>query len=232
MPTRIFDRNTVVLLACAAVMIGWRFVTVGSVSVVDAEGPRPLPGWGEIALTGLWVGSERAPVKIVEFGDFACEYCREQHMALARLRHELPDHVTLIFKHLPGRRGYALSKLAECAADHESFPRFLDAVFAIPQDSLLRSTVRSVASVTLEEGLVDACIGEVDMHDPEIERDISDALRFGVDGTPTLLLNGILLDGVTDYERLRAEVISELETFDNFRQYRTRRDRHYGILEN
>ena len=63
------------------------------------------------------LGSENAPVQIVEFADYECPYCQKVNGDLNRMREQFGDQVSLVYKDFPlpmhplaaqSRRGRAL----------------------------------------------------------------------------------------------------------------------------
>ena len=67
-----------------------------------------------------WRGGERAPVTLVEYGDYECPYSRMAFRAIQRLEQQLGGQLRFVFRHLPLTRIHphtlAAAHLAEAAA--------------------------------------------------------------------------------------------------------------------
>lgn len=196
---------------------------------------RLLPFLAGLLLLGiagavLWNGAKPTPAQtelpvntLVEFGDFNCPYCAFFAVqTLPRLRRDYIDNGRMAYqyRHYPflseGSRQAAIA--AECAREQEAFAAFHDRIY------------RELATAALGAGdLPDPediprfqRIGAAAVEFPRIyrdclrsaraagivETDLELGRRLGVPGTPTLFLNGIMLEHrlVSDYPRLTAEL--------------------------
>lgn len=72
------------------------------------------------------LGSRAAPVELVEYGSYACSFCRAANVKVAEARDALGDRIVYVFRHKP-LRGSDLARraaeLAEQAPDAERFWR-------------------------------------------------------------------------------------------------------------
>jgi protein-disulfide isomerase len=175
---------------------------------VDAT---PIPQWARVASTGQWLGSERAPLKIVEFADFTCIHCAEQHEILLQFRAEFPDQAAVVFKHFPlGTPGYELALAAECVSETGQFSVFHDAAFRLRKSGI---TAARWWQVTRQAGIADssriaACVLQR-TGSSEVETDVTDGRRLALSGTPAMLLNGVLHKGVVPIEALRRAIVEQ-----------------------
>ncbi len=168
--------------------------------------PVTVSDWPEIADVGHRIGPEDAAVTLVTFSDFECPTCaylaREE---LPRLREKYPGSIALVYRHWPLSRhrfAYPAARAVECAAQQDRFEAFHDIIFA-QQDSLGLKTFAEMAS---EAHIPDLTLFEVCMRNtepvPSIEADIAKAIELGATGTPTLVVNGLLLRGAIRSELL------------------------------
>lgn len=152
------------------------------------------------------LGPDNAKVTIVEFADFECPACGsfEAH-ALRFVRDAYPQDVAIVFRHWPlpyHRFAYPAAKAAECAEFEGHFREFHDLLYN-QQDSLGLKTFRQFG---VESGIsnlerFDACLskpGQVAV----IDSDAAFAKTLDSPGTPTLVINGILLGSVPDSAQL------------------------------
>jgi protein-disulfide isomerase len=169
----------------------------------------------EIPIDGSPRGGAAKPlVMIVVFSDFECPYCAKIARALARLTLEYPEHVAVVYKHYP-LATHPSSELAArggfAALRQEKFWEMHDTMFSAQGSPLDRERILVMA---LGLGMdVDAF--EKDMASPEATKTIDADRRLGkelgVDGTPTLFVNGRKVQGGLDEldARIREEFLRD-----------------------
>ncbi len=163
-------------------------------------------------------GSPQAPVMIVEFSDFQCPFCRKVQSALKNLLETYQGQVSLAYRDFPLRGMHSQAELAaeasRCAVEQGKFWEYHDLLFGNP-DKLNRSGVAGMAqSLGLDEKQFDACLSS-GKYTKQIEQDLQDGIRAGVEGTPGIFINGILLSGAQPeaaFEKIiRAELAAPKE---------------------
>lgn len=138
------------------------------------------------------IGVASSSVVLVEFSDFECPFCRRfEGETFGQIKKKLVDtgHLLYAYKHLPlaeiHRRAMSLARAAECAAAQGRFWDMRSSLFALPMltdDRVLDAAIRS--GVSREP--FGSCLAE--LHDARINRDMADAERFGIIGTPAFLI--------------------------------------------
>jgi protein-disulfide isomerase len=141
-------------------------------------------------------------VTIVEFGDFECPACRVFAVKVvpAILRH-FPAQVAILFRNWPlpqHRFAYLAARAAECAGEQGKFEPLHDLLYS-KQDSI---GLKSFASFARESGVGDtvafqACLVRA-APVPAIEADVAEAHRIHSPGTPTIVVNGLMVQGAAD----------------------------------
>lgn len=155
--------------------------------------PTYLSAWRAFPSAGVTVGDSLAPVKIVEFADLECPFCRVFHERVERIRREFGDKVALVYIHYPlpnHRFARPAARAMECAASQGRFAEFQTAVFA-KQDSLgLRSwaAYATDAQVTDRERFAQ-CAADTSTV-ARIEAGVALGAQIHVRGTPTVIVNG------------------------------------------
>ena len=168
----------------------------------------------ELSADRIFLGAASAPVTIVEYSDFLCGYCGQGQATMHELLRRHPGQVRVFFKHYPARPGSlepAVVFEALALQSPEAAWRFADLAFA-NQQSLADGTGKGVAALLASmEGSfkLDAARLKKDMQSPalraRIEADVAEAKAFGVQGTPTFVVNGVTVRGaapVEDFEEL------------------------------
>jgi protein-disulfide isomerase len=136
-------------------------------------------------------GAADAPVTLVEFSDFECPHCGRAHGILNELLGAHPD-VRLVFKHCPllmHPRAVPAARAAEAARTQGKFWEMHDLLFEHQralEDADLEGYARQLG-LDLERFRADLASPEVHAR---VEADRDEAARVGVQGTPTIFVNG------------------------------------------
>jgi NhaA family Na+:H+ antiporter len=153
------------------------------------------------------LGSPRADITLVEYGSYACPYCRAANEEIARLRDQFGDRLRYVFRHRPitgsdiARRA---ADVAESAPDPESFWK-AHVKLMTRSASLTEADVLAVAS---DLG-VDEDTGQAPGR-ARVDADIASAAASGVRVTPTFFINGRRYDGPWDAVSLSEAMIGSL----------------------
>jgi protein-disulfide isomerase len=157
-------------------------------------------------------GPRDAPVHIVMFSDFQCPYCAQAEPVLARVRQIYGDKVAITFRDYPlpiHPLAMIAAKAANCAAKSGKYWEFHDALFA-SQTDLSRDRIREIAeSLGLSMNDLASCF-DAPATNLEIQHDVDDGRRLGVDSTPTFFVNGRMLSGSQTVDRLASVIDDEL----------------------
>ncbi len=157
-------------------------------------------------------GAKNAPVQIVEFSDFQCQYCAQAEPVLARIRQVYGDKVAITFRDYPlpiHPLAVTAAKAANCAAKSGKYWEFHDALFA-SQNDLSRDRILQIGqSLGLPLDAMARCFD-----DPataaEIESDLEEGRRLGIEVTPTFFVNGRMLSGSQTLDHFATVIEDEL----------------------
>ena len=152
------------------------------------------------------VGPTTAPVTIVEFGDFECPICKESVAILEQLRALYPHQVRVVYRDFPlavHPQARAAAEAAQCAYEQGEFWAYHDALFAeapnIPNYGKLAERLH------LNTQTFDSCLASVGPK-AAVSRDLNEAQRLGLSGTPTFFVNGRYMSGFQTLEAMREAV--------------------------
>ena len=154
------------------------------------------------------LGDPAAPVTVLEYGDYECPYCAAAAPVLRRLVDESEGGVRLVFRNFPivDRHPYALTAAlaAEAAAAQGAFWQMHELLF-IKQDRLDDGSLRHYAEVL---GLdPELCVGDAaQQFGDKVEADFAAGLAAGVEGTPSLFVDGRMFTGRIEIGALRRAV--------------------------
>jgi len=143
-------------------------------------------------------GPERAPVTLVEYGDFQCPYCGAAYPVIEALLAQRPETVRFAYRHFPLTNVHPYAELAaeasEATGARGRFWSMHHWLFEHQDELDPAGLLVGAESVGLP---VDAIQREVMGHVylDRIQRDFASGVRSGVNGTPTFFINGIRHDG-------------------------------------
>src|SRR5712691_9505193 len=137
-------------------------------------------------------------VTLEEFGDYQCPPCGQLHPTLKKLKQEYGEHLNFIFRNLPltkiHQNALAAAQAAEAARIQNHFWEMHDLLYE--NQSLWKDDInpRSIfIKFAADLGLNTAQFTR-DLDDKQIqmriEADMDAAAKQGIDGTPTILING------------------------------------------
>ncbi len=145
------------------------------------------------------MGSDKAPVTIIDYSSLTCPHCADFHIQiLPRIKKDFIENgaVRLIYRDFPlDGAAMAGAMVARCAPPHLYF-RFLDALFETQaQWSRAPDPGRSLARVALLGGMsakeVEACLDNGPLLEG-IQAIKAEAHRnHGINSTPTFIINGV-----------------------------------------
>ena len=194
-----------ITMACAIIAVVY-ILRTPSVNAGPSRGrllaADSVKDWTKYARQGHRLGVATAAVTIIEFGDFECPVCaRFANGPLRAIRTAYPNDVQVIFRHWPltyHRFAYPAARAAECADHQGRFEQFSSKVYE-KQDSLglLTFDQYAVASGVPDIAAFHTCnssSGPI----PSIEDDIKAALELGAKGTPTVIVQGLMLSAAPD----------------------------------
>jgi protein-disulfide isomerase len=181
--------------------------------------PTATPQPGLDAEPYATLGDPDAPVTIYEFSDFGCPACRQFALfTFPTLKQEYIDtgKVRLIFKDFPivSQHGGLAAQAAECAGEQGYYWEMHDQLFANPAewdaspDAALAAFRRYAEAYGMDAEALVACVAE-ERYKPEVDRDFEEGQELRLFGTPTFIINRLLLSGAQSPE-VFAEVIDNL----------------------
>jgi len=153
-------------------------------------------------------GPAKAPVTVVEYGDFECPYCGLAEPAVRELLRDFGD-VRYVWRHLPLNdvhpHAQAAAEAAEAAARQGAFWEMHDLLLDHQGALTVRDLVGYARSVGLD---VEKFTADVRRHAgaAQVAEDVDSADLSGVSGTPTFFVNGMRHYGAYDLESLSKAV--------------------------
>lgn len=175
------------------------------------------PNMDRPRVQGNAMGDPDAPVKVVEFSDFLCPYCRQFFLQTEQPLVEdyvATGKVYFVYRTLGdwlGPESQASAEAVYCAGDQGRFWEYHDLLFANQGNgSFSPDRLRAFAqALDLDEEAFSACLSGAKYRD-QVRQDLADGLQAGVRGTPSFLINGKLVAGAQSYAMFRQEIEAAL----------------------
>jgi protein-disulfide isomerase len=151
-------------------------------------------------------GPGDAWVTVVEFADFECRFCRDEQPILTDIASIYGADLRLVFKYFPlpsiHPHAQAAAVAAECAGEQGRFWEMHDLLFttALDETTLLIDAER-VSGLDVADW--QACVAAPEAAS-RVAADLALGTSFGVDGTPTFVVNGVPVVGALSETDLRA----------------------------
>lgn len=140
-------------------------------------------------------GDLNARVTLVEFTDFECPSCAAMHPVLEEVLKSFGDRVRFVVRNYPLTRHPNARKAAEAGAAALAQGKFFEYTSLLfkRQAALDPASLKKYASeLGLDRVRFDAEL-DGDKYAPAVRHDIDDAETYGVEGTPTIFINGVML---------------------------------------
>ena len=156
-------------------------------------------------------GSLRAPVTLVEYGDYQCPYCGEANQIVDEIQRRLGDGLRFVFRNFPLTEVHPhaehAAEAAEASAALGQFWEMHDILYA-HQDALDdHHLVAYGASLGLASAEIHKAL-TTEAYMDRIREDFLSGVRSGVNGTPTFFINGNRHDAPYDFDSLLAAITS------------------------
>lgn len=153
-------------------------------------------------------GTRGAPLVLVEYSDFQCPYCARGDKTVKQLLSKYEGKIAFVYKHLPlGFHNHAMLAAQYYEAirmdnEQQAF-KFHDQIFAdgdkLKQGESYLKQVAKHAGVNMPR-LAKTLKNRASEIKQRIAADMSEAERFGFQGTPGFLLNGVPIKGAYPLE--------------------------------
>lgn len=189
------------------------------VAIVDPE-PEPIEFVAPVPK--IYLGSLDAPVTIYEFSDFQCPFCKVLYEnTFDQIKDNYIDsgdvlYVAMDFPLSSHENARDAAHAARCAEDQNKYWEMRDSLYMNQDDwdSAMDPTPtfsRYANNVHARESTFDRCMRSDD-HMDSIDEDFAIGQSLGVQGTPTLFINGEMLVGSQSYEDISTIIDGMLET--------------------
>ena len=176
-----------------------------SAAPVEVEIPQPDATFEKVEITkdDFILGNDAAPVTVIEYASLTCSHCAQFHQrALPTIKKEFIDtgKVRFVFRDFPlDQLALSGSMIARCGGRDRYFA-FIDTLFA--QQSTWARDTQPLAALSriarlggLSQAKFDECIKDKNVADGIIQKRLDGDKIFGINSTPTIIINGKRFSG-------------------------------------
>lgn len=201
------NRRVLPLALLAVAMLG---PATGDLTAQDAGAAASAPAAPRrisVPAGGNWhsMGSDKAPLTLLEFTDYECPLCRAFHVdTFRRLKTRYIDtgHVRFVSRDQPMSdyhpRAMDAAHAGRCAGEQGKFWEMRDLLIVHGERLAGSATLEYARQARLDEPAFRSCLS-ARKYQREIDQDIADAIALKLRGTPQFVLgrmSGQTLDGI------------------------------------
>ncbi len=157
-------------------------------------------------------GNANASVTLIGFSDFQCSACAAAHDVVNRLSNEYGNNLRVVMRDYPLEQhanAFRAAEAAEAAREQGKFWEYA-ALLLHNQNALEIDKLKEYASqLQLDRAKFDAAVDSRKFRG-NVDRDVAEGSRLGVNATPTFFVNGRKVSEVS-YEALKAAIDAALK---------------------
>ncbi len=171
--------------------------------------------WQRVSENDLILGPYVAEVKIIEFYDYECPFCRRLQSTIDEIRQMYPTDVAVIYRHFPlpsHTTAYPAAIAVECANLQGKFEIYHKALFSLQGVSSNLDWIGLAQAIGVTD--LDSfreCVEE-EIPSEKINTDTRLARSLEIDAIPTLIVDGKLFQGVlstSELDKIIQQVLQE-----------------------
>ncbi|MGQ0760508.1 MAG: DsbA family protein [Acidobacteriota bacterium] len=159
------------------------------------QAPEP-PVFNIAAGKGISRGDTSAPVKIVEFTDFQCSACGAMYPVIEDVLKAYGNRVYFEVRNFPlssiHENAFEAAQAAAAANAQGKFWPYIDLLYKNQKSLDTESLKKFATQAGLDRARFDADFASGKFA-ADIRRDIEEGEQYGIEGTPTIFINGVVL---------------------------------------
>ncbi|WP_210191619.1 MULTISPECIES: thioredoxin domain-containing protein [Rhodomicrobium] len=160
------------------------------------------------------LGAPEAPVIVVEYGDYECQFCGQAHKVVSELMRSFGKQMRYVYRQFPltavHPHAQQAAEAAEAAGAQDDVWKMHDMLYRHQRALDMRSLTRHAALIGLDLPRFANDLAR-HVHAPRVREDFLSGLRSGVNGTPTFFINGFRHNGPFDVKTLGSAIEAAIE---------------------
>lgn len=191
--------STIVLIILLGVAIAWTSFKL--ISVMNEKEFAPEISQADIGLingnpANYSLGTTSPLITIVEFSDFACQYCYNSFSTIREISVKYQDKIKYVHRYYPvvAEHSLMLAQAAHCAGEQDKFWAMHDALFLNQGVDSETKVIELARQIGADGKKIADCLNQ-EKYLSVIEKDFSDGQQLGITGTPTWFINNYRVSG-------------------------------------
>jgi protein-disulfide isomerase len=168
------------------------------------------------------MGPANAPVTVIEFTDFQCPYCRRSQSTLIQVEEAYKGKIKMVAKQYPlpfHPRAKPAAEAALCAKEQGKYWEYRDKLFGVVRGTAAVTESQEIPPAHLEDADFQRYAKELGLNErkfnkciadhryaAQIDKDIAEGQKNGVNGTPSFFVNGKGLVGAQPYDAFKESI--------------------------
>ena len=148
-----------------------------------------------------------APITLLEYGDYECPYCGAAYPEIKAVQEQLGERLCFAFRNFPLVNSHPhaqhAAESAEAAGAQGRFWEMHDSLYEHQEALEDEDLARYAAAIGLDARLLMSEV-QAGTQTARIREDFRSGARAGVNGTPSLFINGVFYSGPPDADSLLA----------------------------
>lgn len=223
---------SVSILVAGIMISGSLIYLVGSNNKTDNNGENELASVSElnqekifeIAENDVVLGDPKAPVTILEYGDYQCPWCSKFALEVEpSIRSEYIESgkVKMIYRNFAflGPESFVAAEAAECAKDQGKFWAYHDEIYKLEHQDGAENNgnltsaffLKIAKSLGLDEKSFTECV-TAKKYASKVQQDLDGGGVIGVNGTPAVFINNKQIGGFLTFDQLKIQLDSFVAT--------------------
>lgn len=207
------SKSKIIVISILSILFLAFFTFAIIVSKQKANAPVKLSN------AGWLTGNPTSKVTLTEFGDFQCPACKAFEPIMQKMRAEYGRKVKIVFKHFPLKSAHPnaliAAKASEAAGAQGKFWEFHDILYE-NQDLWVQETDPTGKFIEYAKKLqLDVEKFKLDLKNKSFEDKINaqqdEGIQVGVQGTPSVYVNGTSLGVPSGFDQLKKEIEKALK---------------------
>lgn len=179
--------------------------------------PNTPPVVGNLADEDPFLGDPKAPVTLVEFGDFQCPFCARFFQTTEQEiieKYVKTGQARFVYRDFPiaaiHSEAQKSAEASECANEQGKFWPYHNMLYQRQSELGLQNYKKWAVDLAINSKQFNECL-DSGKYAKEVEKDLQDGQAAGVNGTPSTFVNGRIIQGAVPFAQFEKMIEEELK---------------------